>query len=69
MALDVRDARVGQVVSGGAQSAPRARCLPSAEHGLIGDSSHPPTAWPALLVLDPLVRGSGDRIELREEVA
>jgi len=37
MALDVPDARIGQVISRGAQWAPRARYLPIAEHGLIGD--------------------------------
>jgi Domain of unknown function (DUF5911) len=37
MALDVRVDPVGRVVSGGARRAPRARYLPIAEHGLIGD--------------------------------
>jgi GH15 family glucan-1,4-alpha-glucosidase len=37
MALDVQADRVGQVVSAGAQRAARARYLPIAEHGLIGD--------------------------------
>src|SRR5512140_11597 len=37
MALDVREHRVAQVASRGAQPVPRARYLPIAEHGLIGD--------------------------------
>jgi GH15 family glucan-1,4-alpha-glucosidase len=37
MARDVRAGRGGRVVSGGARRAPRARYLPIAEHGLIGD--------------------------------
>src|SRR4051812_47736715 len=37
MALDVRDDRVPQVGSAGAPGAPRARYLPIAEHGVIGD--------------------------------
>ena len=37
MALDVRADRAGQVVSAGLGRAPRARYLPIAEHGLIGD--------------------------------
>src|SRR5206468_2305765 len=37
MALDVRSGRAGQVVSAEAQRALRARYLPIAEHGLIGD--------------------------------
>src|SRR3954452_10337968 len=37
MALDVRDDRGTQVASAGALGAPRARYLPIAEHGLIGD--------------------------------
>jgi len=37
MALDERTGRVGPVVSAAARPAPRARYLPIAEHGLIGD--------------------------------
>jgi GH15 family glucan-1,4-alpha-glucosidase len=37
MARDVRAGRGGRVVSGGVRRAPRARYLPIAEHGLIGD--------------------------------
>jgi hypothetical protein len=37
MALDVRADRVGHVVSAAGERAPRARYLPIAEHGLIGD--------------------------------
>jgi hypothetical protein len=37
MALNVRDDRVTQVASAGVGRAPRARYLPIAEHGLIGD--------------------------------
>src|SRR6266545_2993020 len=37
MAHDVRAGRGGQVASAGVRGAPRARYLPIAEHGLIGD--------------------------------
>jgi GH15 family glucan-1,4-alpha-glucosidase len=37
MALDVPAGRAVRVSSGGTHSPPRARCLPIAEHGLIGD--------------------------------
>src|SRR3954452_1473437 len=37
MALDVRDDRGTQVASAGALGAPRARYLPIAEHGVVGD--------------------------------
>jgi GH15 family glucan-1,4-alpha-glucosidase len=37
MARDVRAGRGGRVVSGGVRGALRARYLPIAEHGLIGD--------------------------------
>jgi len=37
MARDVRAGRVGRALSGGVRRAPRARYLPIAEHGLIGD--------------------------------
>src|SRR5215217_340100 len=37
MAVDIRAGRVGPVMSGGVRQAPRARYLPIAEHGLIGD--------------------------------
>jgi GH15 family glucan-1,4-alpha-glucosidase len=37
MARDVRAGRGGRVVSGGVRRVPRARYLPIAEHGLIGD--------------------------------
>ena len=37
MALEVVTGRAGRVVSAGVRQAPRARYLPIAEHGLIGD--------------------------------
>src|SRR6266545_7433426 len=37
MALDARDDQVARVVPSGARRVPRARYLPIAEHGLIGD--------------------------------
>src|SRR5262245_15263710 len=37
MALDIHVDPVGRIVSGGPRRAPRARYLPIAEHGLIGD--------------------------------
>jgi len=37
MALEVVTGRVGRVASAGVRQAPRARYLPIAEHGLIGD--------------------------------
>jgi hypothetical protein len=37
MALDVRAGRVGRLASAGDRRAARARYLPIAEHGLIGD--------------------------------